>query len=171
MKLVTPSAEYQDSYINMVREVSEQGEAFVPFVLKEQYDDFSAMVKRLESYSNGNSVPENFVPHSTFWLVDEDGCVVGCSNLRHQLNDGLLVLGGHIGYGIKPSERRKGYAQTILRLTLIEANKHGIDKAMLTVNKDNIGSVKAIQSNNGILEIEKEVPGQSGLVQYYWIYT
>ncbi|CAE6951229.1 GNAT family N-acetyltransferase [Vibrio alginolyticus] len=171
MKLVVPSAEYQESYIQMVREFSDRGEAFVPFILAEDYDDFPLMLDRLAAYSRGDQMPRGFVAHSSFWLVDDSNQVVGCSNLRHELNEGLLVLGGHIGYGIKPSERKKGYAKLILELTLPKAKHAGIDKALLTVNKSNLGSVKAIQSNGGVLEAEKKVSGQEGLVQYYWIET
>ncbi|CAE6946901.1 GNAT family N-acetyltransferase [Vibrio sp. B1FLJ16] len=171
MKLVVPSTEYQESYIQMVREFSERGEAFVPFILAEDFDDFPSMLDRLAAYARGEQMPDGFVAHSSFWLVDDSNQVVGCSNLRHELNDGLLVLGGHIGYGIKPSERQKGYAKLILELTLPKAKNAGIDKALLTVNKSNQGSVKAIQSNGGVLAAEKKVSGQQGLVQYYWIET
>lgn len=171
MKLVVPSAEYQESYIQMVREFSDRGEAFVPFILAEDYDDFPLMLDRLAAYSRGDQMPSGFVAHSSFLLVDDSNQVVGCSNLRHELNDGLLVLGGHIGYGIKPSERQKGYAKLILELTLPKAKNAGIDKALLTVNKSNLGSIKVIQFNGGVLEAEKKVSGQEGLVQYYWIET
>ncbi|MCG9579698.1 GNAT family N-acetyltransferase [Vibrio tubiashii] len=170
MKLVTPRVEYQESYIEMVREFSEREEAFIPFVLAENYEDFSMLLDRLSAYSRGEEVP-GFVAHSSFWLIDENDQVVGCSNLRHELNDGLLVLGGHIGYGIKPSERKKGYAKRILELTLPKAKSIGIDKALVTVSKANLGSVKAIKYNKAVLEAEKQVPGQKGIVQYYWLNT
>lgn len=170
MKLVSPTLDYQESYIQMVREFSERGEAFVPFVLAENYNDFSLLIEKLSAYSRGEEVT-GFVAHSSFWLIDENEQVVGCSNLRHELNDGLLVLGGHIGYGIRPSERQKGYAKRILELTLPKAKSIGIDKALLTVNKANLASVKAIKHNNGVLEAEKEVSGQEGIVQYYWLNT
>ncbi|MGF1694470.1 GNAT family N-acetyltransferase [Vibrio lamellibrachiae] len=171
MKLVVPSIEYEESYIQMVREFSEQGEVFIPFVLSENYSDFPAMIDRLASYSRGEQLATVFVANSSYWLINTNEKVVGCSNLRHDLNDELLVLGGHIGYGIKPSERKKGYAKLILKLTLPRANSNGITKALLTVNKANLGSVKAIQSNGGVLEAEKKVSGQEGLVQYYWVET
>ncbi len=169
MKLVVPSTEYQESYIEMIREFIDRDEAFVPFVLGEDYADFSSMLGRLNAYSRGEQMPDGFVAHSSFWLIDGHEQVVGCSNLRHELNDGLRVLGGHIGYGIKPSQRQKGYAKLILELTLPKAKHQGIKSALLTVNKANIGSVKAIEYNNGVLQSEKEVSGQTGLVRYYRI--
>jgi predicted acetyltransferase len=66
------------------------------------------------------------------------------SNLRHNLNDNLYICGGHIGYGIRPDQRRKGYATKILKLTLIEAKKKGIENVLVTCNPENLGSVKAI---------------------------
>lgn len=171
MKLVTPRAEYQASYTQMVREFSEHDDILIPFILAEDYEDFAAMLDRLAAYSRGEQMPNGYVAHSTFWLIDDNECVVGCSNLRHGLTDALLEMGGHIGYSIKPSERKKGYARHILELSLAKAKAVGIDRALLTVNKANLGSVKVIQANKGVLETEKEVKGQDGLVQYYWIET
>lgn len=169
MKLVTPSIKYKESYIQMVKECSEQDKVLIPFILAEDYTDFVSMIDRLAAYARGEQMPSGYVAHSTFWLIDDNELVIGCSNLRHGLTDALLEMGGHIGYGIKPSERKKGYAKRILALTLEKAKAQGIDNALLTVNKTNLGSVKAIQFNNGALETEKEVKGQDALVQYYWI--
>ncbi len=169
MKLVVPSTRYQDSYIEMIEEFMDNEEAFVPFVLGEDYSDFPSMIERLNAYSKGEQMPDGFVAHSSFWLIDENEQVIGCSNLRHELNDSLRILGGHIGYGIKPSQRQKGNAKLILELTLPKAKRLGIESALLIVNKANIGSVKAIEHNNGVLQSEKEVSGQTGLVRYYRI--
>ena len=169
MKLVTPSLHYQESYIQMISEYSEHNEPLIPFVLAEDYGDFPLMVNKLDAYSRGQLIPKGFIAHSSFWLIDENERVVGCSNLRHKLNKHLLVLGGHIGFGIRPSERQKGYAKLILELTLSKAKNKCINNVLLTVDKDNLGSVKAIQYNKGVLTSEKEVSGQNSLIQYYWI--
>ena len=110
----------------------------VPFVLDLDYSDFALYIENLRNFSLGIGLKETFVPHSTYWLVDDER-IIGVSNLRHVLNQQLLIRGGHIGYGIRPSERKKGYATILLKFTLEKARQFGITKALLTCNKDNIG--------------------------------
>ena len=92
---------------------------------------------------------------------------VGAVNIRHYLNDALLRSGGHIGDGIRPSERRKGYATAMIALALEECKKLGIEKVLMTCDKNNIGSVKSIVRNGGVLENEIEDDGH--IEQRYWI--
>ena len=100
--------------------------------------------------------------------MDEDrNVMVGAVNIRHYLNDHLLKYGGHIGDGIRPSERRKGYATKMLGLALEECKRLGINKVLLVCDKDNIGSVKSIVNNGGILE--NEVSEENKLMQRDWV--
>ena len=109
------------------------------------------------------------VPDSVFFLLDEDrNRLLGAVNIRHYLNEHLLREGGHIGDGIRPSERRKGYATEMIRLALIECKKLGINKVLMTCDKDNIGSAKSIINNGGILENEF-VNSDGEVEQRYWI--
>ena len=71
--------------------------------------------------------------------------------IRHKLNESLLKNGGHIGDGVRPSERRKGYATEMIRLALEECKKIGIDRVLMVCYKDNIGSRKSIINNGGVL--------------------
>lgn len=106
---------------------------------------------------------------SVFFLLDEDrDRLLGAVNIRHYLNDSLLKEGGHIGDGIRPSERRKGYATEMIRLALIECKKLGIDKVLMTCDKDTIGSAKSIVKNGGVLENEF-VNSDGDVEQRYWI--
>ena len=89
-------------------------------------------------------------------------------NIRHYLNEALLKEGGHIGDGIRPSERRKGYATEMIRLALIECRKLGIDRVLMTCEKNNIGSAKSILKNGGVLENEF-VNSEGCVEQRYWI--
>lgn len=88
-------------------------------------------------------------------------------NIRHDLNDYLLKYGGHIGDGIRPSERRKGYATEMIRLALEECRKLGLTRVLVTRDKNNIGSAKSIIRNGGILE--NEVLEKGVIKQRYWI--
>ena len=108
------------------------------------------------------------VPDTTLFCLDKDRNIfVGAVNIRHYLNEGLLRTGGHIGDGIRPSERRKGFATAMIALALEECKKLGIDKVLMCCDKDNIGSAKSILNNGGVLENEVEEDGH--LEQRYWI--
>jgi len=165
MKLVTPSIKYKTQYLDMLADWEKTGEKVVPFVLRYDTNDFDAFVDKL--FEAQTVADEGFVCHSTFWLVNEDDVIVGVSNLRHELNDKLLAGGGHIGFGIRPSYRRRGYATKILELSLIEAQKRGIEKALVTCDKINIPSKKTILKNNGVFWEETLFDGI--LILKYWI--
>jgi predicted acetyltransferase len=114
-------------------------------------------------------VPPDFVENSTYWLVHPSGRVLGGVNIRHRLNEHLATSGGHIGYGIRPSERRKGYAAEQLRLALDIMGEMGIRKVLIVCDKDNPGSARTILKNGGALDSEAEDPETGKLFQRYWI--
>ena len=89
-------------------------------------------------------------------------------NIRHRLDPYLLQYGGHIGDGIRPSERRKGYATEMIRLALLECKKLGIDRVLMVCEKENVASAKSIRKNGGILENEL-VDDRGRIQQRYWI--
>ncbi len=167
LRLVAPCVALKDTYLDMINEWQQSKEQFVPWVLSENSTDFPAMVTRLADYSRGILVPEGFVPHSTYWLVRGDDRILGAVNLRHYLNDHLRKFSGHIGMGIRPSERGKGYGTVILRLTLDIARRRGIKKVLMTCDTTNIASARAITRNGGVLDsedVENSIP-----FQRYWI--
>ncbi len=96
------------------------------------------------------------VPSSYFWITEGDGGpddeVVGFLNLRHVLNDFLLQEGGHIGYSVKPSARKRGHASAALGLAVAVAADLGIGRVLVTCEEDNDASRRTIESNGGVLE-------------------
>jgi predicted acetyltransferase len=164
--LIEPSIDYKEEYIEMVREWEAIGE-IVPFVLKFDYSDFNLMIQELINLRDIPRVDNTKVNSSTFWLVNRNKKVIGVVNIRHKLNESLLYRGGHIGYGIRPTERMKGNATEILKQALVKAKEIGIDKALITCDKDNIGSAKTILINGGILDSEEVINGIE--IQRYWI--
>ena len=134
-------------------------------IFKNDYHDFDYYLEHLEV----KTPAEGKVPDSVFFLLDEDrNRLLGAVNIRHYLNEALLKGGGHIGDGIRPSERRKGYATEMIRLALSECRKLGIDRVLMTCEKDNIGSAKSILKNGGVLENEF-VNSEGCVEQRYWI--
>ena len=119
-----------------------------------------------KDYAYGNGM----VPGKEFFLIrEEDNKLVGMINIRYDLNEAMLEFGGHIGYGIRPTERRKGYNKINLYLGLIEAKKLGLEDVMLDCDVKNLGSDKTIQRLGGVLEGQGVDPEDGTLTNVYWI--
>ncbi len=165
LQLVKMSEQFKSQLFDMMDEWTKTGEKIIPWsIQKTDYHDFDAYLKNLEF----SKPKEGYVPDSTFFGYDKErDILVGAVNIRHYLNDALLLNGGHIGDGVRPFERRKGYATEMIGLALEECRKLGIEKVLMVCNKENIGSAKSIKNNGGILENEIETDGV--IEQRYWI--
>ena len=170
LKLIKLTKEYEQQLGEMIDEWKADQELnhtnHSPWaIFKNDYHDFDHYLEHLEV----KTASEGLVPDSVFFLLDEDrNRLLGAVNIRHYLNEALLREGGHIGDGIRPGERRKGYASEMIRLALIECRKLGIDRVLMTCDKDNVGSVKSIIKNGGVLE--NEFVNSDGMTeQRYWI--
>lgn len=168
VSLIKPCKKFKNEYLNMLDEWKKSGEELIPWTLSLDNADFSLMVDKLNGWSNGIGLPDGFVESSTFWLTNGSGDkLIGAIDIRHRLNEHLSFRGGHIGYGIRPSERKKGYATMMLSLALKECIKIGLPKVLITCSKSNIGSAKTIINNGGILDSEDIENGV--MFQRYWI--
>lgn len=170
VRLIKLTKEYYDELSKMIDEWKLDQEInhtnHSPWaIFKNDYHDFDYYLEHLE-----HKVPlEGKVPDSVFFLLDEErNILVGAINIRHYLNEYLLQYAGHIGDGIRPSERGKGYATEMIRLALIECKKLGINDVLMVCDKDNIASAKSIIKNGGVLE--NEIVNEKGKIdQRYWI--
>ncbi|MGH8634248.1 MAG: GNAT family N-acetyltransferase [Burkholderiales bacterium] len=169
VSLIAPRKELEPSYRSLIEEITSRGERLVPFTLGFEYEKFDDLLKELDDNSKGIGLPKGFVAHSSFWLVRDKSEIVGVSNLRHELTPALRIEGGHIGYGIRPSLRRKGFGSQILRETLSRARSRGLNRILLTCGKENIASVKIILANGGVLDSEAFHAPRNEIIQRYWI--
>ena len=134
-----------------------------------EYYDFDAWLANVRRYSSPETTPAGKVPSTQYLALDENEHLVGMVNLRHCLNDYLLEFGGHIGYSVRPADRKNGYAIQMLKLALDEAKALGIDRVRIACDRYNIASAKTIQANGGVLDGERYDPQDSTLTQRYWI--
>lgn len=168
--LTKPSADYAEQIMAYRQEFLECGEHLHGASLLQNYPNIEDWFVWLRTLSNSSECPPNFVPSEQYLCVRaEDKCVVGMINIRYELNDFLFRLGGHIGYSVRPSERKKGYAKAQLAMMLQEAGKHGLEQALVTCNEDNEASRRTILANGGILENEMWDEDDKTFVQRYWI--
>ena len=165
MRLVKPTSKYKESFIGMVREFQIE-ERKKDLDTKKLEHNFSSFVKNMSDYEKGKNLPKGHVPSSYYWLLDKSK-IIGETTIRHKLSKELIKQGGHIGYGIRPTERRRGYGKKVLTLALKKAKKLGIKKALITCDDSNIGSWKIIEANGGILSEKNKLNGK--LKRYYWI--
>jgi predicted acetyltransferase len=162
--LIEPTEELRPEFLAMAEEYSLAGDPRYHPAL----EDFPAYLRGLLDGARGIGLPPGRVPYSTFWLTSGRR-PVGRSSVRHYLTPDLEEEGGHVGYDIRPSERLKGYGKLILRLTLAEARKLGLSRALLTCDTDNVASAKVIEGNGGRLR-DQTISKRSGkLISRYWI--
>lgn len=166
LKLVSPTLEMEDEALAYRQEYFDRGEYEIPgdgnLDHAGSYPEWIDKIKADLTWED-----ERHVPATTYFTV-ADNRIVGTLQIRHKLNDFLIGYGGHIGYGVRPSERRKGYAGEMLAQALDICRELGIAKVLVTCDYDNIGSARTIIKNGGILE--NEVPQKDGtILQRYWI--
>ncbi|WP_040312907.1 GNAT family N-acetyltransferase [Gleimia coleocanis] len=171
LKLVKLSAQYQSLLVEMLDEwqadiTTNGGDPSPRMVFRNDWHDFDSYLKNLE-VKPGNQ--DGWVPDSMFFLYDADNDrFLGAVNIRHELNEFLEFSIGHIGDGIRPSQRRRGYGTILVGLALEECRKLGIPKALLCCRSENIASAKTIVRNGGILE-NVVVDGEGRSIQRYWV--
>ena len=131
--------------------------------------EFEKYVSIAPEFAKGTHIPKEHVPATLLFAFNDEGKIVGRTSIRFELNDHLLKVGGHIGYGVCPSFRRKGYATQILAesLNYVRDNIKGLKKVLVTCDEGNIGSEKTIRKNGGQLENIIEVDGVKKM--RFWI--
>ena len=136
---------------DLLQEIPKEENGFENNASGKTYEQFREWLAKKEAESRQEGIIDGWkVGSTTYWLY-ADGIPVGFGKLRHELTEGLRKVGGHIGYGIAPQYRGKGYGKELLRLLLAEAQKRGIDRVLITVHADNEASRKVALANGGVI--------------------
>ena len=168
--LLCPTAEYIPQYEAYRREFLDFGGSMDGAGGLRRLESGRAWLDEVERFSRPETVPEGKVVSTQFILVREaDDRLLGMLQLRHDLNDYLRRIAGHIGYSVRPSERRRGYAKRMLAMALDEARALGLERVMISCSVENEASRRTILSNGGVFEstVLDETDGE--LLERYWI--
>jgi predicted acetyltransferase len=168
LKLVEPDESRREESIAYLEEYGAAGESWGQGVLAEIRRDFRGFARRVRQWEQGLGDPPDGVPTSVFLLM-LGRHIIGECTLRHRLTDSLRDDGGHISYGVRPSERGKGFATQMLRLVLDQARLRGLKRVLLTCDKGNLASARVIQKNGGVLDSEGISQTRNRPIQRYWI--
>ena len=167
LKLRLPTMEDKEKIMEYKEEFLRNGDSLDGTGGLKNADTYEVWFEKLKEMGREETVPEGLVLSTTFLAVDETDRLIGMINIRHRLNEALLRRGGHIGYSVRKSERRKGHATEMLGLALEEAERLGLCRVLVTCGRENTGSARTIQKNGGVLE--NEIIEGSAMVQRYWI--
>ncbi|WP_051189080.1 GNAT family N-acetyltransferase [Halalkalibacillus halophilus] len=144
------------------------GERITPSGLRSYPDDFESFQRELALEDSGEGLKPGRVRNGTYFLLRGNSEIVGATNIRYDLTEDLEATGGHVGYGVKPSVRGRGYATYILRKALGILKQEGVERALVAVNSDNLPSEKVIK-NNGGKQAESVTEPWGNIVDRYWI--
>jgi predicted acetyltransferase len=170
-ELIAPTADLHESWLESREEwgrgVHQAGTGLGPDTDVDSPEGFAAWVRALRDQSDpAVPVPAGRVPASYWWIV-EATTYLGAITLRHRLNDFLLDVGGHIGYGVRPSARGRGLATWALGRVLNEARDRRMSRVLLTCDETNLASAGVIERHGGVLEDVRD--GPEGRKRRYWI--
>lgn len=172
LKLVKPNKRYFEQYKEMMDEWMMEGSRISPWPLHLDYhtkEYFCIMLEKINNAELGIDIGD-FSPSTTYWVLETDkNRLIGAINIRHYLTELGLKTWGHIGYGVRPSERLKGNATKMLKMALTQAKQKGIDNILIGIYEGNIGSWKTVEKCGAkmksiIIEEKTGLP-----IRQYWI--
>ena len=166
--LVKPDLSYADEIIKYKEESLAESPVINGSAGLDRFSSIEVWLEELKKRSCEDTVPKGLVPSSTYLGVRvKDNYIVGMIDIRHYLNEYLTQVGGHIGYGVRKTERNKGYAKQMLKLALEKCKELKIKKVLITCDEDNMASEKVILSANAKLEDIRNVDGENK--KRFWI--
>jgi predicted acetyltransferase len=156
-------SEYED-YISEWERINEH---VVPWSSKRKGKSFHELMIQWQEDETDIAYANGFVPSTLYFLIDDNNRIIGAIHFRHVLNQRLMDNGGNIGYGIRASERKKGFAALMLNLLLEKIDDGELEKVMVTCDEDNVASAKTIEKCGGLLQ--DKVMFEDVWTRRYWI--
>jgi len=170
MILIRPTMEYANQIMEYRQEFLVAGDSMDGCGPLRRYDDPKEYLEMCRMMENPETVPEDKVLATQFLYVrKKDNKVVGMIQIRHYFNEYLEKYAGHIGYSVRPSERRKGYAKEMLKNVLPFCREIGLEKVLVVCIDGNIGSEKTILANGGVYESTVLEPNENRNLKRFWI--
>lgn len=169
--LKKPTEEYAEQIMAYRREFLENNSELNGDGGLHKCENVEEWLAKVEQMSSPETCPRQFSPSTQFLAVRKsDNKLIGMIALRYDINHPLLSLfGGHIGYSVLPSERRKGYATEMLRQCLEKAKRAGLVRVMVSCDKNNLGSERTILANGGVFQCEVTAEGENEPIKRFWI--
>lgn len=168
--LIEPREEYADQIVRYRQSFLDAGSSMDGCGPLRRNEDPIAYIRECEIYTNTETLPADWVLTTQFFYVRKaDNCLVGMIQVRHYFNDWLSKFGGHIGYSIKPEERRKGYAKSMLKAVLTYCSEIGLDKVLITCIDGNVASERTILGNGGVYESTVHEQDKNRSLKRFWI--
>lgn len=169
MKLIEPNLAYQQQFSIFYHDFAQNDPSNAEYY-REGVDDFPRYVRRLTDEALGRNLRDDYVPCNHYWCVSSSNEIAGIIRVRHRIDTPMLSQeGGHIGYDVAPSFRRRGYASWMLQQALPIALHLGIERALVTADEENIASRKVIENNGGQLESIRDAKILCDRVARYWV--
>ena len=168
--LIRPSSEYASQIAAYRQEFLDAGDSMDGTGPLRRFENPEEYIKTCAEYEDPRTVPPHLVPATQFMFVRKsDNRLVGMLQVRHCFNDYLEKYAGHIGYSVRPSERRKGYAKEMLCMALPYCREIGLEKVLITCMDGNVGSEKTILANGGVYEFTVHEPNSDRDLKRFWI--
>ena len=168
--LTRPTGEYASQIAEYRQEFLDAGDSMDGTGPLRRVENPEEYIKICAEYEDIQTVPSHLVPATQLFFVRKsDNRLVGMLQVRHRFNDYLEKYAGHIGYSVRPSERRKGYAKEMLKMALPFCRELGLDKVLITCIDGNIGSEKTILANGGVYESTVHEPNSDRDLKRFWI--
>ena len=168
--LVKPDASYAEEIISYRREMLLADSSMDGCGSLRRMEDPHEWLKENETYANPETVPKDRVQSTQFVLTrEEEKRILGMIQVRHYFNEYLEKYAGHIGYSVRPTESRRGYAKRMLHESLAFCREIGLDRILVSCLRENEGSRRTILANGGIYETTVYEPRENVWLERYWI--